>query len=386
MCATPKKKKTMTADPNAPRCHVCLSTRRRYDDVDSVFDASVLSTWRDEHTQHGGGDGASQPDPRRLPQGRRGAPQQQQRAGGGRASYGTPSGSVLSSAMSTSTAATADGGGLRPPAETLAAQSALAAQRADGTGTAYGAGGAAAAKRRAEATAKASGEVDPNGGSLARFTRSMNMEGGMRGVKSQFRPRDRAEGNFHGVLHDLIDRLKVELAAVVPEFAPSMLVPPPEKPPDAQREEIYYPSAVWDNDRDHLKAEMARPEREDRLQSHAHRSAVRVPDRVVYAFDRSAAKGKARDDEERTNYKVDPKRELKSCHSHFTWLSVLARHSDKHATTGVAAMKRAEKLEARARRAPSRRRQRVARDEEDDRVARATHPPRSWWRRVRIAS
>ena len=101
---------------------------------------------------------------------------------------------------------------------------------------------------------------------------------------------------------------------------------------------------VWDEDREFLKGEMAVLDRNARPMAHNHKSAVRVPERVVYAFDRSVAKGKARDAEMRQNYVVDEKRELRSCHSHFAWLSVTS-HQDAHATTGVAAAKREADLD-----------------------------------------
>lgn len=155
--------------------------------------------------------------------------------------------------------------------------------------------------------------------------------------------RCQGEANLHMVLHKAIDLLSGRLKAIVPEFAPSILVP------SRVKSSRYYSRRIWNEDRLYFKRRLERPSLAQH--AHQHRGFLRAPagdvqdhDEVThrglaYCFDRSAASGNQRIKEMLRNYCMDPRAARRNVHSHKEWIDVTSTH-EQYATTGrIAAMK-----------------------------------------------
>ena len=160
--------------------------------------------------------------------------------------------------------------------------------------------------------------------------------------------RSHGEANLHIVLHKAMEILQVELKGIVPDFAPSILVP------DATKGQRYYSENIWEEDRQYFKRQLERPS--SAQQAHRHRGHLRALhgdvddlDEVTkrgsaYCFDRSAMRGEARNKETLRNYSKDPRAGKRNVHGHKDWVDVTSTH-ERHATTGRVAAQENRRLE-----------------------------------------
>jgi len=154
--------------------------------------------------------------------------------------------------------------------------------------------------------------------------------------KKPYLARYQGEANLHVVLHRAIEILKVELRAVVPPFASSLLVPKSIK-----RSQFY--SVIYHEDRRYFEQQLERPS--SLRQAHHHRGFVRAPDGDVhdrnevtkrglaYTFDRSATYGDQRNKETLRNFRQDPRAGKRNIHGYKDWININSSH-EQHATTG----------------------------------------------------
>jgi len=148
--------------------------------------------------------------------------------------------------------------------------------------------------------------------------------------------RTRAEANLHLVLHRLIAIVKSELGRLVPDFASSMLQPPP-----AKVGKNYYNSAVFKEHKAYFKKQMVK--KESMMHQYQYKGNYKTTDKLKYVFDRGPGdrdtliKGKREMHEDKTGRHT-------SLHGVWDWLSVLSRN-DQYATTGRRAERAEQKLE-----------------------------------------
>ncbi|GMH52480.1 hypothetical protein TL16_g01239 [Triparma laevis f. inornata] len=148
--------------------------------------------------------------------------------------------------------------------------------------------------------------------------------------------RTRAEANLHLVLHRLIAIVKSELGSLVPDFASSMLQPPP-----AKVGKNYYNSAVFKEHKTYFKKQMVK--KESMMHKYQYKGNYKTTDKLKYVFDRGPGDKETLISGQRAMHEDKTGRHT-SLHGVWDWLSVLSRN-DQYATTGRRAERAEMKLE-----------------------------------------
>lgn len=160
--------------------------------------------------------------------------------------------------------------------------------------------------------------------------------------------RSSGEANLHIVLHKAVEILAANLERVVPDLAPSILMPCKS---EGSR---FYSTRIWNEDLYYFKRKLGllSPSR----RAHYHRGFLRalngdVDDRdevtnrgLAYCFDRSGTRGHQRNKETLRNFCQDPRAGKRNVHGHKDWVDITSTH-DRYATTGRAAAGATRQLE-----------------------------------------